>query len=124
MSDTKNPGDKTLQVSSPKTLTPQAPWRARNGSPELLPWAAPSRSWSRRVETRSVSPGETAKDTPKDAPERGRRSRSRRRLSATKPVSSRESAPPRQPARPGRGGGVVLRTLSESEIDARAASAR
>jgi len=120
MSDTKNPGDKTLQVSSPKTLTLKR--RGEQGTVrQSFSHGRTKQVVVEKVKRRSVSPGETAKDTPKDAPKEAAKPVAPA-ASATKPVSSRESAPPRQPARPGRGGGVVLRTLSESEIDARAAA--
>ena len=128
MSDTKNPGDKTLQVSSPKTLTLKR--RGEQGTVrQSFSHGRTKQVVVEKVKRRSVGPGETVKDgardagkdAGKDAPKEAART-SAPGPSATKPVSSRESAPPRQPARPGRGGGVVLRTLSESEIDARAAA--
>ena len=124
MSDTKNPGDKTLQVSSPKTLTLKR--RGEQGTVrQSFSHGRTKQVVVEKVKRRSVGPGETAKDGGRDAGKDAPKEAARTAApgpSATKPVSSRESAPPRQPARPGRGGGVVLRTLSESEIDARAAA--
>ena len=128
MSDTKNPGDKTLQVSSPKTLTLKR--RGEQGTVrQSFSHGRTKQVVVEKVKRRSVGPGETAKDAGRDAGKEAGRDAPKEAArtaapspSATKPVSSRESAAPRQPARPGRGGGVVLRTLSESEIDARAAA--
>jgi translation initiation factor IF-2 len=120
MSDTKNPGDKTLQVSSPKTLTLKR--RGEQGTVrQSFSHGRTKQVVVEKVKRRSVGPGETVKDAGKDAPKEAARTAAPS-PSVTKPVSPRESAAPRQPARPGRGGGVVLRTLSESEIDARAAA--
>ncbi|MCC5977448.1 MAG: translation initiation factor IF-2 [Salinarimonas sp.] len=120
MSDTNNPGDKTLQVSSSKTLTLKR--RGEQGTVrQSFSHGRTKQVVVEKVKRRSVGPGETAKDASKDAPKEAAKAAAPG-ASATKPVSSRESAAPRQPARPGRGGGVVLRTLSESEIDARAAA--
>ncbi len=120
MSDTKNPGDKTLQVSSPKTLTLKR--RGEQGTVrQSFSHGRTKQVVVEKVKRRSVGPGETAKDAVKDAPKEAAKPAAPA-ASVTKPVSAREGAAPRQPARPGRSGGVVLRTLSESEIDARAAA--
>jgi translation initiation factor IF-2 len=119
MSDTKNPGDKTLQVSSPKTLTLKR--RGEQGTVrQSFSHGRTKQVVVEKVKRRSVGPGETAKDTPKDAPKEAARPAAPA-ASATKPVSARDGAASRQPGRSGRSG-VVLRTLSESEIDARAAA--
>ena len=115
MSDTKNPGDKTLQVSSPKTLTLKR--RGEQGTVrQSFSHGRTKQVVVEKVKRRSVGPGDTARDTAKEVA----------KPAAPKPAapapSRSEAAAPRQPARPGRGGGVVLRTLSESEIDARAAA--
>ncbi|MGY6568887.1 MAG: translation initiation factor IF-2 [Salinarimonas sp.] len=115
MSDTKNPGDKTLQVSSPKTLTLKR--RGEQGTVrQSFSHGRTKQVVVEKVKRRSVGPGETSKDVAKE-PAKPAAPR------AAAPAPARSEAPaPRQPARPGRGGGVVLRTLSESEIDARAAA--
>lgn len=115
MSDTKNPGDKTLQVSSPKTLTLKR--RGEQGTVrQSFSHGRTKQVVVEKVKRRSVGPGETSKDVAKE-PAKPAAPR------AAAPAPARSEPPaPRQPARPGRGGGVVLRTLSESEIDARAAA--
>ena len=116
MSDTKNPGDKTLQVSSPKTLTLKR--RGEQGTVrQSFSHGRTKQVVVEKVKRRSVGPGETSKDAAKE-PARP----AAPKAAAPAPAAPREAAAPRQPARPGRGGGVVLRTLSESEIDARAAA--
>jgi translation initiation factor IF-2 len=115
MSDTKNPGDKTLQVSSPKTLTLKR--RGEQGTVrQSFSHGRTKQVVVEKVKRRSVGPGETTREPAKEAAKPAAP-----RAAAPAPAQS-EAPAPRQPARPGRGGGVVLRTLSESEIDARAAA--
>ncbi|MBM6593873.1 translation initiation factor IF-2 [Microvirga pudoricolor] len=115
MSDTKNPGDKTLHVA-PKTLSLKRP--VEQGT--VRQSFSHGRSKSVVVETvkrRPVAPGTAPAEKPA-APQPA-------------PVAAKPAAPPR-PAAPSQGGrprpgqsnaprsGVVLRTLSDQERDARA----
>ncbi|HVL72512.1 MAG TPA: translation initiation factor IF-2 associated domain-containing protein, partial [Beijerinckiaceae bacterium] len=114
MSDTKAPGDKTLHVSAPRTLTLKRPVEQNTVRQSF----SHGRSKAVVVETvkrRPVTPGAAPV---KEAP-------------AAKPAAPAAPAPTAraaqaQPVRPAsaptstRGSGMVLRTLSEQERDARA----
>jgi translation initiation factor IF-2 len=116
MSDTKTPGDKTIHVPSSKTLTLKRP--VEQGTVrQSFSHGRTKQVVVEKVKRRVLG---TAADAPAPAaapaPEAPRQ---------TTPAPAATSQPPRAPARQsaGRGGsGVVLRTLSESEIDARSAA--
>ncbi len=114
MSDTKTPGDKTIHVSSPKTLTLKRPIE-QGTVRQSFSHGRSKQVVVEKVKRRVLGPGGESKDAPAPAapppaPQ------------AAPSAPAAKSQPPRGPARPGRGAGVVLRTLSESEIDARAAA--
>jgi translation initiation factor IF-2 len=121
MSDTKTPGDKTIHVPSSKTLTLKRP--VEQGTVrQSFSHGRTKQVVVEKVKRRVLGTGGETRDAPSapsaPAPEAPR-------PATTTPAPAATSQPPRAPARQsaGRGGsGVVLRTLSESEIDARSAA--
>ena len=115
MAETKNPGDK-LTVSPTKTLTlKRGAASSRALCARVSAMAAPSRSSSRR--SRSAACRVKA-DRRRLGPQKRRRRRSRRDRRARRP-----RPPAARPARhppPRNTGGVLLRTLTEEERNARA----
>jgi translation initiation factor IF-2 len=104
MSDTKTPGDKTLTVSPPKTLTLKRPEQST-----VRQSFSHGRSKQVVVEVKRRVAGPDAKDAaPVRAPQ-----------VAVQPAPTRAAPPPAPVAPPRPTGGMLLRTLSEDEKDAR-----
>jgi translation initiation factor IF-2 len=104
MSDTKTPGDKTLTVSPPKTLTLKRPEQST-----VRQSFSHGRSKQVVVEVKRRVAGPDAKDAaPVRAPQ-----------VAVQPAPTRAAPPPAPVAPPRPAGGMLLRTLSEDEKDAR-----
>jgi translation initiation factor IF-2 len=116
MSDQKTPGDKTLHVSSNKTLTIKRP--VEQGT--VRQSFSHGRTKSVVVETvkrRVIGPGgKEVAAPPPPAPKPAAPA------PAAPPAPAARAAAPRQSAPARSGSGVVLRTLSEQERDARAAA--
>jgi translation initiation factor IF-2 len=120
MSDTKNPGDKTLHVSSAKTLTLKRPVEQNTVRQSF----SHGRSKAVVVETvkrRALGPAPAkeaapppAARAPQPAPPAARAPQ------APAPTTAAGAAPRAEPAAPRGGSGLVLRTLTEQERDARA----
>ena len=121
MTDTKNPGDKTLHVSTTKTLTLKRPetgtvrqsfshGRTKSVVVEKVKRHAPSAPPA-RPESREAAPPPAPKPTP--APQQPA-------AASSAPAPQRAPAAPRPaPVKPATPGGLVLRTLSEDEREAR-----
>ncbi|KFC65467.1 Translation initiation factor IF-2 [Bosea sp. LC85] len=104
MSDTKNPGDKTLTVSPPKTLTLKRPIEQSTVRQSF----SHGRSKQVVVEVKRRVGGPEVKETPVvRAPQ-----------PAVQPAAPRPVVPQPAPAAP-KPGGMLLRTLSDDEKDAR-----
>lgn len=104
MSDTKNPGDKTLTVSPPKTLTLKRPVEQSTVRQSF----SHGRSKQVVVEVKRRVSGHETKEAP--AP--------RSPQPAVQPAAPRPTVPPPAPAAP-KPGGMLLRTLSDEEREAR-----
>jgi translation initiation factor IF-2 len=121
MTETKNTGDKTLTVAPTKTLTLEASGRAGRRASELLPWP---------FEGGRGREGEAPHDRRSRPAPAGRRAsrngrgsqagRARRADRAPVVAKPRVAAPEKKPAAPRAQTGVVLRTLTEEEREARA----
>ncbi|AMJ62181.1 translation initiation factor IF-2 [Bosea sp. PAMC 26642] len=105
MSDTKTPGDKTLSVAPPKTLTLKRPVEQSTVRQSF----SHGRSKQVVVEVKRRVAGPEVKEAPVvRAPQ-----------PAVQQAAPRPAAPPTPPAPPRPAGGMLLRTLSEDEKDAR-----
>ncbi|MGH6781835.1 MAG: translation initiation factor IF-2 associated domain-containing protein, partial [Sphingomonadaceae bacterium] len=104
MSDTKNPGDKTLTVSPPKTLTLKRPIEQSTVRQSF----SHGRSKQVVVEVKRRVGGPEVKDAPV----------ARAPQPAVQPAAPRTVVPQPAPAAP-KPGGMLLRTLSDDEKDAR-----
>lgn len=104
MSDTKNPGDKTLTVSPPKTLTLKRPIEQSTVRQSF----SHGRSKQVVVEVKRRVGGPEAKEAPV----------ARAPQPAVQPAAPRPVVPQPAPAAP-KPGGMLLRTLSDDEKDAR-----
>jgi translation initiation factor IF-2 len=104
MSDTKTPGDKTLTVSPPKTLTLKRPEQST-----VRQSFSHGRSKQVVVEVKRRVAGSDVKET---APVRVA-------PAPVQPAQTRAAPPPAPVAPPRPAGGMLLRTLSEDEKDAR-----
>jgi translation initiation factor IF-2 len=105
MSDTKTPGDKTLTVGPPKTLSLKRPVEQSTVRQSF----SHGRSKQVVVEVKRRVAGADAKDTP--AP--------RAPQPQVQQAAPRPAAPAPAPAAPRPAGGMLLRTLSDEEKDAR-----
>ncbi|MGO4669197.1 translation initiation factor IF-2 [Bosea sp. 2RAB26] len=104
MSDTKNPGDKTLTVSPPKTLTLKRPIEQSTVRQSF----SHGRSKQVVVEVKRRVGGPEVKEAPV----------ARAPQPAVQPAAPRPVVPQPAPAAP-KPGGMLLRTLSDDEKDAR-----
>ncbi len=104
MSDTKTPGDKTLTVSPPKTLTLKRPEQST-----VRQSFSHGRSKQVVVEVKRRVAGSDVKEA---AP-------ARVAPAPAQPAQTRAAPPPAPVAPPRPAGGMLLRTLSEDEKDAR-----
>src|SRR5215213_11755970 len=122
MSDTKTPGDKTLHVSSSKTLTLKRPVE-QGVVRQSFSHGRSKAVVVEKVKRRTVGPGEKEAPAPtaKAAPMIKSASPAAKAAPAqAAPASSARSAQPQAPA--ARATGMVLRTLSDQERDARASA--
>ncbi|HKH34099.1 MAG TPA: translation initiation factor IF-2 associated domain-containing protein, partial [Beijerinckiaceae bacterium] len=110
MSDTKTPGDKTLHVSSSKTLTLKRPVE-QGMVRQSFSHGRSKAVVVEKVKRRVVGPGE-AKEAPAPAAAPAAKA-----APAAAPAPSARAAQPQAPA--ARPTGMVLRTLSDQERDAR-----
>jgi translation initiation factor IF-2 len=114
MSDTKTPGDKTLHVSSSKTLTLKRPVE-QGMVRQSFSHGRSKAVVVEKVKRRVVGPGE-AKDAPAPAAKAAPPAPAAAKAAAAPAPAGRPAQPQAPAARPT---GMVLRTLSDQERDAR-----
>ncbi|HEX5868200.1 MAG TPA: translation initiation factor IF-2 N-terminal domain-containing protein, partial [Beijerinckiaceae bacterium] len=114
MSDTKTPGDKTLHVSSSKTLTLKRPVE-QGMVRQSFSHGRSKAVVVEKVKRRVVGPGE-AKEAPAPAAKAAPAAPAAAKAAAAPAPAGRPAQPQAAAARPT---GMVLRTLSEQERDAR-----
>src|SRR5918998_1696691 len=117
MSDTKTPGDKTLHVSSSKTLTLKRPVE-QGVVRQSFSHGRSKAAVVEKVKRRVVGPGE-AKEAPAPAAKAAPAAKTAAAPQAAPDPAARSAQSQAPAARPS---GMVLRTLSDQERDARASA--
>src|SRR5437764_11330821 len=117
MAETKNPGEKTLSVAPTKTLT------LKRGVEQGVVRQSFSHGRTKavvveKVKRRALGPGEAKASEPAAAPDAA--ALTARRTAASKPAAAAAPAPAATPAAPAKPSGVVLRALSDEELNRRA----